>query len=87
MPGNRFSAYSMGANAPAIGSYAVTPSDTADLPEPIRAVTINGAGTLSWRGLDGQTYQTASLPAGTYAISADRIMATGTTATEITGWA
>ncbi|MFC3569209.1 spike base protein, RCAP_Rcc01079 family [Paracoccus simplex] len=86
MPGNRFSPYSLGANASAIGSYAITPSDGDDLPEVIRAVTLGASGTLAWRGLDGQTYETAALPAGTYAVSADRILATGTTATDITGW-
>lgn len=87
MPVNRFSAYMSGASAPAIGSHAVTPSDTVDLPEVIRAVTIGGSGTLAWRGVDGQDYQTAVLPAGTYAVAAIRIMATGTTATDITAWA
>lgn len=87
MPINRFSAYAPGINAPAIGSYAVTPSDGADLPETIRAVTLNAGGTLSYVGLDGATYTTAALPAGTYALSASRIRATGTTATGITGWA
>ncbi len=87
MPANRFSAYMSGASAPAIGSHAVTPSDTVDLPEVIRAVTIGGSGTLAWRGIDGVDYVTASLPAGTYPISAVRILATGTTATDITAWA
>lgn len=87
MPQNRFGQYSMGATSPAIGSHPITPSDAGDLPEVIRAVTIGGAGTIAWRGVDGVDYQTAILPPGTYAMTADRILATGTTATEITGWA
>ena len=86
MPANRFSAFSHGTNAPALGAFAVTPSDSADLAEAIRAVTINVGGTLSFIGLDGVIYTTAALPAGTYALSAARIRATGTTATGITGW-
>lgn len=86
MPANRFSSYMQGPNAPAIGSHPITPSDSADLPEVIRAVTLGGGGTLAWRGADDQDYLTASLPAGTYALAAVRILSTGTTATEITGW-
>lgn len=87
MPNNRFESYAGVPAVPAIGSYPITPSDGADLAEVIRAVTIGGAGTIAWRGLDGVDYQTAILPAGTYPLSATRILATGTTATEITGWA
>ena len=82
----KFNAYLQSSNAPAIASFVVTPSDSVDLPDAIRAVTISGAGTLAWRGPDGVTNHTAALPAGTYTISADRILATGTTATGITGW-
>ena len=72
---------------PAVGSYAVTPSDDTDLAQSIRAVTINGSGTLSYiSSIDGQTYSTAVLPVGGHAVHARRIRATGTTATEITGW-
>jgi len=69
----------------ALGAFAVTPSDTADLQEDIRQVTINGAGTLSyvWRGA---VWTTGTLPVGTYPLRASRIRATGTTATDITGW-
>jgi hypothetical protein len=74
-----------GLTSPAIGAYAVTPNNDADLTEAIRAITINGAGTVSyiWQGV---TYTTGTLPVGTYAMRAQRIRATGTTATGITGW-
>lgn len=74
--------------SPGIGSYAVTPSDSEDLTQSIRAITIGGtAGTVSYiSSRDGQTYATASLPVGTYAVFASRIRSTGTTATDITGW-
>lgn len=69
------------------GSLAITPSDETDLATRIRALTIGGdAGTLAWIGWDGATYATNSLPAGTYAMFATRILATGTTATGLTGW-
>lgn len=87
MPANRFSQYAYSTTAPAMGSYPITPSDTVDLPEVIRAVTIGVSGTLAWRGVDGVDYQTATLPVGDRAIHAVRILSTGTTASEITDWA
>jgi len=73
---------------PAGGAYVITPNDDEDLKERIRAITIGGeAGTISYVGWDGNTYSTASLPVGDYAIYAKRILATGTSATGITGWA
>lgn len=70
----------------ASGSINITPADGTNLSSDIRAVTINVAGTLSFVGWDGVTYNTGPLPVGTYPILARRIRATGTTATGITGW-
>jgi len=86
MPKDRYLNHSKGITAPALGAFAVTPSDSADLQETIRAVTLGTGGTLSFVGTDGATNTTAALPAGTYAMSATRIRATGTTAGDITGW-
>lgn len=70
---------------PAVGAYAVTPSNTVDLAAPIRALTLNVGGVVvyDWAG---QTWTTGPLPAGTYPLWATRIRATGTTATGLTGW-
>lgn len=86
MPQDPYSPYTHGANAPALASFPVAPSDADDLPTMIRAVTIGGAGTIAWVSQSGVASVTAALPAGTYAIRAARILATGTTATDITGW-
>ncbi|WP_395543693.1 hypothetical protein [Neotabrizicola sp. sgz301269] len=83
---DRFQNTSGGANAPAIAAFAITPSDSTDLAEPVRQVTLNAGGTLRWTGRDGAVNTTAALPAGSYALSAVRIHATGTSATGITGW-
>jgi hypothetical protein len=83
---DRFQNTAGGINAPAIAAFAVTPSDTLDLAEPVRQITLNVGGTLRWSGRDGTVNTTAALPAGSYALSATRIHATGTTATGITGW-
>lgn len=83
---DRFTNHSKGVTAPALGAIAVSPSDSADLPETLRAVTLGGAGTLSFVGTDGLVHQTGTLPAGTYPVFIRRLRATGTTATDITGW-
>lgn len=83
---DRFLNQAKGVTSPALGALAVTPADGTDLAEPVRAVTIGGGGRLSFVGIDGKTYVTGVLPAGSYAMFARRIRATGTTATDITGW-
>ena len=74
------------ASASALRSFPVTPHDTNELADHIRAITINVGGTLAWTSWDGTESTTAALPAGTYALLAKRIKSTGTTATGITGW-
>ncbi len=83
---DRFSNYYRSITSGAVGAFSVTPSDSADLTESVRAVTIATGGTVSFVGSDGQTYTTDELPAGTYPLFARRIRATGTTAAKITGW-
>ncbi|WP_045390268.1 hypothetical protein [Falsirhodobacter sp. alg1] len=83
---NRFSNFHKGVTSAAVGAFAVTPSDTVDLAEDIRSITIGTAGIVRYVAQDGTTYVTAELPIGTYAMFATRIMATGTTAGKITGW-
>lgn len=70
----------------ALGAFAITPNNTTNLVEKVRAVTIGGPGVLVYDGWDGVTYTTGTLPAGSYPMLAQRIRATGTTATDITGW-
>lgn len=83
----RFALFARGINSPAQGAVAITPSDSVNLTEQIRMLTIGtSGGTVSFVGLDGQTYQTGPLPVGSYAVEAVRINATGTTATGLTGW-
>ncbi len=72
--------------SPALGAFVVSPSDSTNLASPIRAITLNAAGTLAWLNEDGVAQATALLPAGTYPLIATRILATGTTAAGLTGW-
>ena len=66
-------------------SFAITPNDSADLPEPVKAVVVLTAGTLSLIPLendDGDTVDFDDLPVGYVApFIVRRVMATGTTAT------
>lgn len=71
---------------PAIGAFVVTPHNTDPLASPIRFVTINVGGTISYQGWDSVTYTTDFLPAGTYTLLALKVFATGTSALNITGW-
>ncbi len=71
----------------ALGSFAVTPSDTVFANgAKIRKITINVAGVVAWKDVQGQAQITDTLPVGTYDLFATAIMATGTTATGITAW-
>lgn len=80
--------YPYGGTEPSPGGRAVTPNDGADLVERVRMVTIGtAAGVIAYVGWDGVTYTTGPLPLGSYPMYAKRIMATGTTATGLTGWA
>lgn len=76
-----------GGTEPAKGASLIAPSDTVDLSERVRAITVGaGVGTVSYVGWDGVTYTTGPLPLGTYPLYAVRVRATGTTATGLTGW-
>lgn len=77
-----------GVESPAIGAFAIVPADGADLISEIRAITIGqAAGTLAFiSSRDGQAYATGPLPLGTYAVFASRVLASGTSASGLTGW-
>ena len=72
--------------ASALRSGAVTPNDGADLPFRVRMVTLGTGGTLAWINWSGVACSTGFLPAGPHPLFAKRILATGTTAADITGW-
>ncbi len=79
----------MSAN-PSIGcaadGVAVTPHDSVELPQLCRAFYIGGAGNLTVETYAGTTLQFANCPAGAIIpVQAVKVMATGTTATQITG--
>lgn len=85
---DEFRYHTPGLDAPSLGGNAITPSDTADLPAPVRAVTIGVAGgTVRYTSArTGAICTTGPLPIGQHPIWARRIWVTGTTATGLTGW-
>jgi len=83
---SNFDTYAVPFTGSAIYGFAITPADGTDLPEKVRAVTINGAGVIAYHDWEGVARTTGTLPAGTYPMLASRILSTGTTATDLTGW-
>jgi len=72
---------------PADNQVSVTPSDTADLAYVSRALFIGGAGNIVVTPASGQANVTYTCPAGMILpIRAARVLATGTTATNIVNW-
>jgi hypothetical protein len=76
-----FSAYSAGLESPASYASEVSPSDTNDLPNAGRAINVASSGTVRVTTIKGDI-ATVTIAAGiAFPIRAQRIWATGTTAT------
>ena len=67
------------------GAVAITPSDSADLTDPVSALHISVAGALKVTTIGGDTVTFASVPVGTLELAVVRVFATGTAATGIVG--
>lgn len=71
---------------PANGAFAITPSNTNDLARVTRGIYVGGTGNLKVDMDDGTTVTFTSIAAGViHPIKAQRVYATGTTATSIIG--
>lgn len=72
---------------PYTDGFAITPSDSTDLPHVTRAIYVGGAGPISILFRDNPTPVTfAAVPVGTVLmVRAARVRATGTTATNLIG--
>ena len=80
-----FKSFSTSLSAPATRLIAITPSDTEDLSHVTRAVCVAESGVLRVQTLGGDVadfYVAAGVP---FPIRVTRVMATGTTATDIRG--
>lgn len=88
MPYDRTKDYRVGSNdaAPARRAVAVVPSNTTDLPAYARSLYVGVAGDVSFIPIEAPTDTAVLLkahPVGYTGIGARRVMATGTTATNI----
>lgn len=78
-----FARHTVGLESPAAHLYAVTPSDTDDLPIACRALNVGATGTVQVTTVGGEV-ATITVAAGIcFPIRCTRIWATGTTATAI----
>ena len=66
-------------------AFAITPNDSADLSDFCRAIVVGTEGVVKYHNFDGLVCTTASLPAGVYPFQIRRVLATGTTASDLTG--
>lgn len=79
-----FEAYPFGQDAPGVRWFSVTPSDTDSLPALPRCLYVGGAGDMVVISKFGDSVMLKNIPAGTFVpFRADKILATGTTATYI----
>ena len=83
---DRFAHSEASLSGPASSGFAITPSDTIDLPEATRALYIGTGGNLSLRMLSGETLTFSNVTAGSLLpLRVSRVFATATTATAIVG--
>ena len=79
-----FQSNATGLTSPGRNAEAVTPSDVADLPTTARALYIGGAGDVAMTTAGGSTVTFIGLAVGqVLPVTAERVFATGTTATNI----
>lgn len=86
MPSDRFGTHARGLSAPASSAFPIAPNDAVELAETARAIYVGGAGTIALVTKEGSTVSFVGLSAGTVLpVSTVRVLATGTTATNLVG--
>lgn len=73
---------SANATAPAHGAVSVTPSDSTTLVT-TRSIYIGVSGDVAVQMADGQIITFVGVPVGIFPLQVDKVLATGTTATNI----
>ena len=71
--------------SPAVAHYAITPSDTDDLPVRPRAVYVNSGGTAVLQDHDGEAVSYDVVAGMVLSMRPMRVLATGTTA-QLVAW-
>jgi len=86
MPTDRYDKHASSLMAPADDGFAITPNDGADLTRTPRSIYVGGAGNIALITSKGTTVTFTGLAAGSVLpIRANRVLATGTTATNLIG--
>jgi len=81
-----FADHALGLTAPATRAETVVPNDGADLTRVTRALFVGQTGNVRLRTVEGDVVTLANCQGGVfYPIRADRILATGTTASDLVG--
>lgn len=80
-----FAAFSTSLESPIQHATAVVPSDTADLPHVTRALYLGAAGDVAVTLKGGAVVTFVGMGAGWHPLRVVRVMATGTTASDILG--
>ena len=81
-----FASSTPSAMSPIENGYAVTPADGSDQPQVTRALWVGGAGDVAVITRGGNTITFSGVAAGTLIpVRTTRVLATGTTATNILG--
>ena len=78
-----YAAYASTESSPARNAVAVTPSNDTDLPNPAKALWVGQIGDVSVDTVGGQTAVVFKNCIGVLPVTAVRVRATGTTATDI----
>ena len=83
---DRYDSLAAGLESPAIDGFAITPSDSADLPELTRALYVGAGGAVVAVMQSGTEVSFANLGSGTLLpVRLRRVRATGTTAGALVG--
>lgn len=83
---DKFSTFSASLDGPYTGGFPITKSDVTVFSQPTRAVWVGGVGDVAVTYLDGTTDILQAVPTGTMLyIRVTQVLATGTTATKISG--
>lgn len=80
-----YSQFTGAPDQPAIGGFAVTPSDANELPQITTRLYVSGAGTLALVMLDGSAVSLTATAGAILPLRVRKVSATGTTATGIVG--
>jgi len=86
MADNPFQTYSQSVTAPAMDAFAITPNDSTNLTQTVRAIYVGGAGDVSLITAGGSTVTFSGITGSmVLPVTTTRVRASGTTATGIVG--